>query len=307
MDELEKALDDFSRAIVKMPNSIRAHKKRAKAWSAFGEESRANEDYDKAEELKHQKNLKIDTESGSDMTTRKSRVSTLLQEHLSTESPEEVLITERLFPFRMRADLQLAIGRLVSDTFHVKKFFGIKEDQMRNTVSFSDLFETDHRNPVRPVAPQYSELGIGGSETVRCLQNGLWLLTQEGENFAVLLAVAGSYGRVQGMKFQIVTTNTEVGTAITNGFFKSLEDAVEKSECYRGKILSLEQPDPPRLRARRSIRRTENNYQCTQKQSVAWGPLAPNSSAERPCEKLPCPRTLAELLEPFCRLPVRQC
>ena len=243
LDELEKSLADFNSAISQEPDNVRAYQWRAYTLSALGEESKANEDYDKADELKQQK-LKTDIELGCDMTTRKTRVSTLLQEHLSTESPEEVLITERVFPFRMRADLQRAIDRLVSDAFEVETFFGIRENEMRQGVNFSDLFETDYKKPIRPVAPQYSELEIGDSQTVRCLKNGLWLLMQEKENFAVLLAVAGSYGRIEGIKFQIVTANNESGEAITSEFFKSLEDAVELSECYRGKILSLEQPEP---------------------------------------------------------------
>jgi len=75
------------------------------------------------------------------------------------------------------------------------------------------------------------------------LKNGLWFLEEEGQKFVVLLTPAYTYSEPTGLQFQIATVNNPEGTQITQRFFRHLENAVLKAECYRGKILSLEQSD----------------------------------------------------------------
>lgn len=91
--------------------------------------------------------------------------------------------------------------------------------------------------------PEYEEIDIGEKEPVRCLKNGLWLLAEGENHFAVLLAPAIRHGEVNGLKFQVATPNNKEGTRITQEFFRHLEVSVLKGESYRGKVLSLERAD----------------------------------------------------------------
>src|SRR5262245_63550051 len=97
---------------------------------------------------------------------------------------------------------------------------------------------TSSHYPVAPSPPQYEEIDVGEAEPVRCLKNGLWFLEDGSERFIVLYAAAMCYGRTTGVQFQIATANAAAGTAISQKFFKHLEECVLKAESYRGKILS---------------------------------------------------------------------
>src|SRR5262249_43743951 len=46
-----------------------------------------------------------------------------------------------------------------------------------------------------------------------------------------------------GVQFQVATPNTPEGARLAEGFFRRLEEAVQKAESYRGKVLSLEQAE----------------------------------------------------------------
>jgi tetratricopeptide (TPR) repeat protein len=242
LENLELALDDLNKAIANDPSSVHPLQDRASVWLALGEYEKADMDEDQANELRQKQLEKSLDESETEMPHRKPRVSTLLSEHLQSSSPEDLSITERVFPTRMRPDLQKAIEQLVTDRFKNIKFFGIKE-RSHDELNLSELLEPDHRNPTRPSVPQYRELDIGEDESVRCLRNGIWLLESDNQQFVVLMAATGRYGRQEGLKFQIATASNGAGASITAEFFQCLEDAVVKSNSYRGKILSLDQPE----------------------------------------------------------------
>ncbi len=172
-----------------------------------------------------------------------SSVAGLIQSHLHPLRFEEMTIAERRFPFRMRADLQRTLDALFGKEILVYKFVGVRKEYSMGGLSFSDcLVETDS-NPAVPVPPEYEELDIGESEPCRVLKNGMWLLEQDGQRFAVMLAPCGHYGQVSGLQVQIAAANTLAGNALGQAFFARLEQAVCDAQSYRGKILSLEQSD----------------------------------------------------------------
>jgi len=168
-------------------------------------------------------------------------VASLLYEHFHPVQVADITISERSFPFRMRADLQRTIDKYFGDGITVKHFFGVRSEYSNSGPTMSDcMFESAH-NPTFSIPPEYEELDIGEEQPLRVLKLGFWLLECEGVRFAVMLSPTGHYGQVTGMQFQIGTPNTAEGTQIAQRFFKQLEEAVSKGESYRGKILSLEQ------------------------------------------------------------------
>lgn len=170
-------------------------------------------------------------------------VAGLLRSHFRPIAVSDITITERRFPFRMRADLQRTINKLFGDEFTVHHFFGVRNEYSHGEPSLSDCILESIHNPAYSVPPEYEELDIGDDEPVQVLKNGLWLLESDDVRFVVMLSPCGQYGQVTGMQFQVGTPNSPEGTKLIQQFFKALEDAVARGESYRGKILSLEQSE----------------------------------------------------------------
>ncbi len=165
----------------------------------------------------------------------------LLALHFHPVAAENVTISERSFPFRVRADLQRAIDHLFHHETKVVHFCGVRKEYSHDGVSLTDCLVPSSHYPTESVPPSYEELDIGNDTPIRVLKIGLWLLERRGIRFAVLLSPAGQYGRITGVQFQVGTPNSPEGTQISQEFFKHLENAVLKAESYRGKVLSLEQ------------------------------------------------------------------
>ena len=168
-------------------------------------------------------------------------IATIIRAHFAPTRVQNVTISERQFPFRVRADLQRAIDRLFSSSTVIRHFCGVRKEYSHEGLTLSDCIVANQRNPAVAVPLQYEEVDIGDDQPVRCLKNGIWFLRQDKDKYVVLLAPSMQFGQVTGMQFQIAVVNDERGARITQEFFKHLEDSVLKADSYRGKILSLEQ------------------------------------------------------------------
>lgn len=163
-----------------------------------------------------------------------------LKAHFHPTATDDITISEREFPFRVRADLQRAIDRLFGDETQVLHFCGVRREYSHNGMTLADCIIESEHYPAISVPPEYEEIDIGDELPVRVLKVGLWLLEKDTVRFAVLLAPTGQHGEITGMKFQVGTPNSPEGTKIVQHFYKHLEDAIFKAESYRGKVLSLE-------------------------------------------------------------------
>jgi len=166
-------------------------------------------------------------------------ISGLIQKHFHPVSLDQITITERKFPFRVRADLQKAIEGFLREDTKVLYFCGVRKEYAHDGLGLSDCMVTSS-HPAVSVPPEYEEVDTGDTQPVPCLKTGLWFLEKPGVRYVVLLSPAGRYGQITGVQFQIATVNEPQGTAMTQEFFQRLEDSVSRAESYRGKVLSLE-------------------------------------------------------------------
>jgi len=164
----------------------------------------------------------------------------LLESHFGLNLTNDLTISERKFPFRVRADLQQAIDQLFDKETKILHFCGVREDYSTQGVSLSSCMVQNQHSPAVTIPPEYEEIDVGDEVPIRVLKVGLWLLEKEGVRFAVLLAPTGQYGRVTGIQIQVGAPNSLDGTKITQQFFKQLEEAIVQAKSYRGKVLSLE-------------------------------------------------------------------
>jgi DNA replication protein DnaC len=173
----------------------------------------------------------------------RSAIATLVQTHFHPTPVDNITISERRFPFRVRADLQRAIDGLFGDKTTVCHFCGVRKEYSHEGITLPDCLVPSEHNAAVSTPPQYEEIDIGDDQPIRCLKLGLWFLQQGEHKFVVLLTPVGHFSQVTGMQFQIATLNSPDGTRITQEFFRHLEESVLKADSYRGKILSLEQAE----------------------------------------------------------------
>ena len=166
----------------------------------------------------------------------------LLHEHLGPESTSELAISEREFPYHVRADLQHAL-ETVLDAAEVIHFSGVRKrytDAM-DGLGFSSLVHHERDNTAVTVPPEYEEVDVGEPEPVRCLKNALWLIKRGNAALGVLMSPRMKYHELSGLRIQVAAHRSPAGEEQTVSLFSSLERAVRESQSYRGKILSLEQ------------------------------------------------------------------
>ena len=119
-------------------------------------------------------------------------VSSLLRKHLHPFKPDDVTIAERQFPYRVRADLQLAIDRLFSKETKIVHFCGVRKEFSHEGITLSGCIVESQHYPTVSIPPEFEDIDIGEEEPVRVLKNGLWLLENGGTRFVVLLGPAGA-------------------------------------------------------------------------------------------------------------------
>lgn len=234
LGDYESALKDYDEAIRLRPEYANAYLNRASIWKELGEFENAEQDLDRFEKLK------ADQSEGISMSNRQKPVLPLLEQHFAPANLDEITITERRFPTRVRADLQRAIDRLISEQVKLLHFSGIRKKFNHEGVNFSELLILDRNDPVLSVPPQCEEIDIGEESTIKCLKDGLWLMEQNEQKFAFFLEPPSHFGRMKGLRLQIATVNDQAGQELSERILKQLEQAILESACYRGKILSFQ-------------------------------------------------------------------
>ncbi len=170
---------------------------------------------------------------------RLERIADLLDRHFHPLDIESLTVSERTFPFRVRADLQQAVDKLFAQDVRIVRFCGVKKEYWMGGLDFAGLLADEH-SPALAAPPQYEQIDIGEEEPVNCLKNGLWLLARGQERYAVVVSAQERHNEEPGLRFHVATANTDAGTSLAQAFYKHLEDSVLKAQSYRGKILSLE-------------------------------------------------------------------
>ena len=174
------------------------------------------------------------------VTERKPQIHTLIQSHFDPTPVEDLTITERQFPLRVRADLQRAVDRVFPGEVAVSFFCGVRKTHAFEGISFSELLVRDRHNPAQSVPPLYEEIDVGEEQPVRCLKNGLWLLEAGRDEVRRLPGAEHPFHQVRGCRSRWPRPTTRRASGSSQDFLKQLEEAVQRAESYRGKVLSLE-------------------------------------------------------------------
>lgn len=176
----------------------------------------------------------------------------LIERHFAPRSVQELTLTKRSWPHRVRVDLQRAIDRILHG-MQVDHFSGVRKQFDHMGVELQDLMTYNEHDNATSVPAMFEEVDIGEEAPARCLQLGLWLVRLgAGRDIPaiILMAPKEQYGQVGAMKFEIGVPAEDEALRETEKFFRELERAVEESRSYRGKVLSLEEPEHYRGQSR---------------------------------------------------------
>lgn len=161
--------------------------------------------------------------------------------HFAPRNPNETLVTSREFPIRQQVDLQKALDAILGEPRVPENFVGIHLGERYEAVGFSNLL-TRRRGVIEIAPPQYEEVDIGRGEVIRCLKNGLWLLKDGAEPYAVVLSQSEKLGRGgRSITLEVAVLPGERGAVRCSALFEAIERRLSGDSCYRGRVLSLEQ------------------------------------------------------------------
>ncbi|MBX7166780.1 MAG: ATP-binding protein [Pirellulales bacterium] len=94
--------------------------------------------------------------------------------------------------------------------------------------------------------PKYDDFDTGDERPVRCLRTGLWIGTAGSDKLALLVTQAAAYGRcgvINRINVQICVPEGDSGHQLCERIFAVLDEAVQRSASYRGRVLSFESRD----------------------------------------------------------------
>lgn len=164
----------------------------------------------------------------------------MLEWHFAGCPREQIVSSNRSFPARVRADLQVAAERLFAK--EAIKSVAIHGGYEYEHTTVTSLLQRD-RNP-KTIGPlRYQDVDVGENEPVKCLETGLWLLRAGAVPYVVLMVHQRDMRGFAHINIEIAAPAGEASKRLIESHFKALERAVAHAGSYRGKVLSLEQTD----------------------------------------------------------------
>lgn len=165
------------------------------------------------------------------------RLQKKLLKHFGVEA-RDIATAGRQFPITARVDVQTAI-ECVLNAGSRRELVGLNSPNPHEALTFAQMFDGPHFFvDIGPL--QYDEIDIGDAVPARCLKNGLWIGRDKDVPFAVMLAPGGRFGFRAGVGVEVAAPAGEVGAQFSNEFFRKLEQSINESRTYRGRIISLE-------------------------------------------------------------------
>jgi ATP-dependent Clp protease adapter protein ClpS len=178
--------------------------------------------------------------SGALPNQRFNYVYEMLEWHFAGCPREQIVTSNRSFPARVRADLQVAAELLFAK--EAIKTVAIHGGYDYEQTTITSLLQRD-RNP-KTIGPlRYQDVDVGEDEPVKCLETGLWLLKAGEVPYVALMVHQRDMRGFAHVNIEIAAPAGEASEQLIDRHFRSLEQAVAQAGSYRGKVLSLEQTD----------------------------------------------------------------
>lgn len=165
----------------------------------------------------------------------------LLDAHFPGHDLHALATQVRVFPERMRADVQAALDEVLGTTESGARVLACRDRWGdHQTLQFPALIARSRHEGAEVAPLQFIEVDVGDAEPRRCVKTALWLAEADSVRHAVLLSPEQRHGSGCGLHIEVATPAGEAGARIAQRLFARIEAAVRGARSYRGKVLSLE-------------------------------------------------------------------
>lgn len=166
-----------------------------------------------------------------------------LAAHFRPVSLHELEVSERLFPARMRAEVQRELDELSAGAGIEASFLGLTKTYEMFDIQMSECLAETSNDPVFCAPVQMESFDVGGGQSLQCRKCGLRLLREGGVPYAICCSKDSPMRGAPGLRVEIAAPRTREAQAVVQRTFDALERAVQAAPSYRGKVLSLEQEE----------------------------------------------------------------
>jgi cell division protease FtsH len=175
----------------------------------------------------------VETMSRAAQLDKSSEVRTLLTEHLGVDPASQPVVSAG-FPAYDHVNLQLAMSAYLQSEGRQHGLVGIS-GQQRHFGSLSDIIEMSNYAHVRLGSVDYVTLPIGPSETLVCVNFGLFLVADGDYKLVVLLRGPSEHGQQQGASLEALSTDQERA----HQFLGEIASLMVQLNVFRGQVISF--------------------------------------------------------------------
>lgn len=160
-----------------------------------------------------------------------------LEDHFQVE-PTQLAIVSQTFEVHEQPNLHIAMEQYLQQTNRSSELFGVVINELFG-ISMADMVG-DSRAGMPPPSEgpiSYTIVSVGNDETMQCVKNGLFLITDDETPLAALIRHGrGSITGEGSLKLDVMAPNRKVA----DKFVAEIKTLMRKNNVYRGQILAIE-------------------------------------------------------------------
>jgi hypothetical protein len=153
---------------------------------------------------------------------------------------EQLVAVERTYPLRAQADLQGFIDAALRNALHIRAQHGLTSRWGHQPMSMVQVLTHDENTGARLGQLIWNSIDTGGDKRMPVIDSAtLWLGELDGSPVALLYAPVEQYGIKNGWRLALAVPPGLAASERVEQFFAAVDQALARSACYRGKVLSL--------------------------------------------------------------------
>jgi len=157
-----------------------------------------------------------------------------------TIPPQELKVWSRHFPAHMRADLQAPLEALMAGADHC---VGAVPRYRSETLTMTSLMNREEHQRIEIGPLSYIEVDVGEDEPALCAMNA-FILRHAPLPHAIFISAGNDPTEDKVVRVEIaVPRDHPHGQELASKCLRPFSDAIARSRCYRGKVLSLEKQE----------------------------------------------------------------
>jgi len=162
-----------------------------------------------------------------------SPLRTRLDDHLGTDSTELPVLGQAFAQYD-HVNLQVAMMAYLEEPGRSHDLLGLSGG-FRHHGSFSDILQIIWHGSERMGAVEYVNLSIGPTDTLPCVQFGIYLITDADRHAAVLMRGMDEHGPHQGISLEVISPDQD----FAGMFLEEIRRLMIRLNVFRGQVISF--------------------------------------------------------------------